>query len=684
MRHFSKLLIFSLLALPAFAADAKEPDIDAYTRWNPADVEKFAALPIQDGGRVKPVYTLGRVTLLQLLGSRSATIHVPGEGGKVEKIRLSPTEVLMDITFRPEVARQLPLFLVNDSEAVAAIGAEEHQKRRSRYSYAEIIGNTTEIVRNSSQSERWQRLRSLATKYNEIEAQKRNGKQNQTIDLFRNVTVFEGFANELAFLRFDIENYLTEDAPQELRGKGVSDILATIPALRERQLNGDVVDEQDSDLIGLDALMQHAQLYAQRNIRAFSFFAPEEKKATDWTSAIELFDGIFNDFRSDLTENATAKLGQLRLLENLTMTASKSTDIAAPLAALEKEVLAKAEPRGDTEKIGPELQLYDGNYLANSKWVLSLAMALAAIAWLAPSSKFGQGFRMSAMGVTALALGMICFGIYLRCVVTGHPPIGRLYETFIFIAASAVVLGLVFEWVVKNHIALAVGIFSGWTLMFLSELYEQIDATDTMAPLVAVLRSNFWLATHVVIITLGYAAGIFAGILSHVFVFGKLFGWRKGDKKFYRGVTRMVYGVICFTMLFSIIGTILGGIWGNYSWGRFWGWDPKENGALLIVLMNLIIVHAKAGALIRDLGVHVLSIIGGCFVVFSWFYVNNMGVGLHSYGFTSGIVKAVFIFWGTQLFVLACAFVVFLMERSAAAERKTVKEKGPVGEPTTA
>src|SRR5690606_32328070 len=95
--------------------------------------------------------------------------------------------------------------------------------------------------------------------------------------------------------------------------------------------------------------------------------------------------------------------------------------------------------------------------------------------------------------------------------------------------------------------------------------------------LVAVLDTNFWLSTHVTIVTAGYAAGLLAAAVSHVYIVAKLLNLRKKDPGFYRNITRMVYGIICFGLFCSFIGTVLGGIWANYSWGRFWGWDPKEN-----------------------------------------------------------------------------------------------------------
>lgn len=113
-------------------------------------------------------------------------------------------------------------------------------------------------------------------------------------------------------------------------------------------------------------------------------------------------------------------------------------------------------------------------------------------------------------------------------------------------------------------------------------------------------------------------------------------------------MTRIAYGFICAGLFLSLVGTILGGIWANYSWGRFWGWDPKENGALMIVLMCLVILHARMGGYIRERGFHAANLILGCIVIFSWFGVNQLGVGLHAYGFTDGTWPKIYAYWLSQ------------------------------------
>jgi cytochrome c biogenesis factor len=125
----------------------------------------------------------------------------------------------------------------------------------------------------------------------------------------------------------------------------------------------------------------------------------------------------------------------------------------------------------------------------------------------------------------------------------------------------------------------------------------------------------------------------------------------------------MTYGILCFGLFFSVLGTVLGGIWANESWGRFWGWDPKENGALMIVLWELAVLHARRGDYIRHLGFAMACIVGGIIVTFSWWGINLLGVGLHSYGFTSGIQASLLVFYTIESFVLLMGSLVWLRER---------------------
>jgi ABC-type transport system involved in cytochrome c biogenesis permease subunit len=182
----------------------------------------------------------------------------------------------------------------------------------------------------------------------------------------------------------------------------------------------------------------------------------------------------------------------------------------------------------------------------------------------------------------------------------------------------------------------------------------------------AVLDSNFWLATHVVIITLGYSAMFLAGALGIAYVVLGVFT-RVLTKELAATLNGMVYGVICFATLFSFAGTVLGGIWGDQSWGRFWGWDPKENGALLIVLWCAQILHARWGGFVRRRGLMAMAIFGNAITSFSWFGVNMLGVGLHSYGFMEKAFPWLIGFIVSQLLFIALARIPVEKWRSSAA-----------------
>jgi hypothetical protein len=121
-------------------------------------------------------------------------------------------------------------------------------------------------------------------------------------------------------------------------------------------------------------------------------------------------------------------------------------------------------------------------------------------------------------------------------------------------------------------------------------------------------------------------------------------------------IGKMVYGTLCFGLLFSFIGTVLGGIWADQSWGRFWGWDPKENGALLIVIWCVILLHARHWGYIRAFGMAQGAVFGAIVVSLAWFGVNLLNVGLHSYGFTTGAATKLFSYIGGELaFMIATA-----------------------------
>ncbi|MDP6905460.1 MAG: cytochrome c biogenesis protein CcsA, partial [Verrucomicrobiota bacterium] len=266
---------------------------------------------------------------------------------------------------------------------------------------------------------------------------------------------------------------------------------------------------------------------------------------------------------------------------------------------------------------------------ARAQGIYVIALLLACFSWL----KMSRGLINTAFYLIGLAFVLHTAGLIFRMILEGRPPVTNLYSSAVFVGWGAVLLGWILERIYRNGIGSCVAALVGFSTLIIASHYAKDG--DTMEMLVAVLDTNLWLATHVVCITIGYSATFLAGFLAMVYVLRGVFtSSLEGETA--KGLTRMVYGIICFATLFSFVGTVLGGIWADQSWGRFWGWDPKENGALLIVVWNAIILHCRWGGFVKDRGLMGLAIFGNVVTTWSWFGVNMLGSGLHSYGFTEG------------------------------------------------
>jgi ABC-type transport system involved in cytochrome c biogenesis permease subunit len=275
-------------------------------------------------------------------------------------------------------------------------------------------------------------------------------------------------------------------------------------------------------------------------------------------------------------------------------------------------------------------------------------LLLAMTSWLV----WQKPLSTAAMSLMAATFVLHTTALIWRMVLSGRPPVTNLYSSAIFIAWVGLLLCVVLEMLYRNGVGSVVGAAIGFSSLLIANALA-VEG-DTMEQLRAVLDTNYWLATHVVCITIGYATTFVAGLLAIVYILRGVFTTQL-DADLRKTIARMIYGIVCCALLFSFVGTILGGIWADQSWGRFWGWDPKENGAILIVLWNAIILHARWCGLVRDRGMAVLAVFGNIVTSWSWFGTNMLGVGLHSYGFTD---NARFL-WLVG-FVLSQLFIVLL------------------------
>ncbi|MDF1743134.1 MAG: cytochrome c biogenesis protein CcsA [Gimesia sp.] len=260
----------------------------------------------------------------------------------------------------------------------------------------------------------------------------------------------------------------------------------------------------------------------------------------------------------------------------------------------------------------------------------------------------------AAFWIIVLTFAVHTFALISRIYISGRPPVTNLYSSAVFIGWGAVVAGMVIERMNRLGIGNLLAAVAGFSTLLIAHMLA--GDGDTMTVLQAVLDTQFWLATHVVCITLGYAATFVAGLLGLFYIlWGTCTPRMTADAG--KEVIRMLYGVLCFAIFLSFVGTVLGGLWADDSWGRFWGWDPKENGALIIVLWNALVLHARWGGMIKDRGLAILAIGGNIVTSWSWFGVNELGVGLHSYGFTDGVLLALGLFMLSQLAIIAIGLI---------------------------
>ena len=572
-------------------------------------MDSFEKIPVQHEGRIKPLESFARLTLKTFSQSESL-------GDK------QATTWLAETLFDPLASAEVPVFLVRNGNVRHLLALPERQN--AMYSYAELtrgLGQTipeaTRLAASEGNFTRDERdllqLHENALLYTQIlrtfslilplnvDLPPKWGKKMKTPVTYLDLRKIERDVQDdtLAIIKRKGEDplkYKDEERKtvilsyqMELLGDGAENnqLLRLIP----------VQWSQDGEWLSPWAVLQEGQ------------GSPETGKLLDvWRKLAQAWQN--ND------TNAWNTASQEVLSTPLIAT---STQVKPSLLTLEVWI--------------NKLRLFT---LSFGLYALSLAFSIAFIVSRVPL------WNKMACGVLLLAALLHTTGITARMVLLERPPVSTLYESLLFVSAAVAWIGLLIERFLKN--ATGMGILTGAAAgLIIGLLAQSFGEADTLKVLTAVLNTRFWLATHVVCITLGYGWCVAASVFAHILLARKALG-KKDDSE--RNFT-ILMTLSLVALLFTAIGTILGGIWADQSWGRFWGWDPKENGALLIVLWLVWLMHAKLSGHFNQLamlaGHALLSIV----VAVAWLGVNLLGVGLHSYGFAEGLMS------GLGLFALA-------------------------------
>jgi len=373
-------------------------------------------------------------------------------------------------------------------------------------------------------------------------------------------------------------------------------------------------------------------------LKAMKLLPPDEISETDeWSSPLEfIVNGRSPEPHQDAILNALQQYLSGRLAGQEASMQSAMENYKAALLMVPGELF-------DITVLKKETWMNRVNLFYTSVGLYLCAFILLGLSWMI------QPLILKRASYALLILGFLfhAYGIYLRMHIMGRPPVSTLYESVIFVAFIVILFAIILEYFRRDGLGIFVGAVSGSIFHYIGFSYASDG--DTLGMLVAVLNSNFWLATHVTTITMGYGASLVAGFIGHLYLVQAI--RQPENKSSLKSIFNNLFGITLIALFFTLFGTILGGIWADQSWGRFWGWDPKENGALLIVLWQLMMVHMRLSGLAKPAEFALGMALNNIIVALAWFGVNLLQVGLHSYGFDDGVARNLFIFIALELII---------------------------------
>jgi len=604
MKRFLPLAVLLLAALAVVASLLPPRYQGEY------DLAAFSRLPTLVNGRIKPLDTVARTSLLVLQGRQS--VSTP-EGRSA-----SPTEWLLDMLYKPEVADTYATFEIVHPDVLTLLNLTPDDGAgvgKKRFTYLQVSKGLPELARQSQLAE-------------SVEPAVRTPFQRAVIQLRDSVILYQRLQGSL--LAPGVPNFLEQLAHFD------TVVPAGLAAVRAKQAG------QPHDAAAAKALLELSDAAAALESTGYLLPIPpvgDRGVATGWRNA---GGALRASLESGQLNPGLATYAGLGLAWRGYQPAAFNTLVHEYRAGLDRD-LPGFMGRCDVEARFNSAQPF---YTAMLLYVV--VFLLAVFSWLKWPDELGR----AAFALVILAWVLSTAGIGVRMWLEGRPPVTNLYSSALFVGWVAVALCIVLERLYRNAIGSVTAGLVGFSTLLIA--HHLALGGDTLEMMRAVLDSNFWLATHVVTVTVGYAATFLAGFLALLYVIRGVFT-KSLDAPTADALARMVYGIVCFATLFSFVGTVLGGIWADQSWGRFWGWDPKENGALIIVLWNALILHARWGGMIRQRGLMNLAIMGNIVTSWSWFGVNMLGVGLHSYGFMDAAFWWLLAFVASQLAFIALA-----------------------------
>lgn len=578
------------------------------------DTTAFGQIPVLENGRVKPMERFATIQLHRISGADTFE-------GKPALLWLAAT------IFNPADAANQKLFAVEHQSVRAALGLTETSRYR-RFSLAELaagLGKTADQVEALMQRKR-----------DELSAD-----EQELMDLHSQVLIFNQMLQSLSLilpLPVPVPADVLPDSPHQT----FLDVLRVEPELVQK-VRGFLTSENTANPDLLNDEQEH--------LAEFVYALSKLRSGGSHNQLLRIIPSVWSDSKGEwfspwqtiLDGHSAPQTAALLSTWKDMATAYRTGDAEAWRIASTKALQQAHDLIADPAQV-QRLRLevfYDAvkpYQLAGLFYGLTIVLALAAlktIKYAAPAMKLSMGM---AVILHAAAIG-------LRIAILNRPPVGTLYESLLFVGLVMALCSL-FITLRSGKPALALAGAAGSGLLLAIAPIFQTDG-ESLTMLSAVLNTNFWLTTHVLCITAGYGFCLVTALLAHGLL---AFAPRAGDNPHGKA---LLYRLSIISLLLTTIGTLLGGVWADQSWGRFWGWDPKENGAMLIALWLIWLQHGRITAQLS----HQAWLAGCAFltvvVALAWFGVNLLGIGLHSYGFTSGIAAGLISFCLAEMLLIA-------------------------------
>ena len=436
------------------------------------------------------------------------------------------------------------------------------------------------------------------------------------------------------------------------------DFLKTVSALQERQEKEKNLTPSEKKVL---ELYDRSRLFDEiANGRMPGVIPHPENPSAAWLpfeaivhpQGVEILTGVFPHAQVEAIQTSFPYLLSRIKEGNLEAARTSAEEFAS---SLEKLLLSK-EIILDRTRINWELL-----YLKLKPFQLAFVFYLLSLFILLAPRKQKQ---IIILGLSFFSAGFLIhtLGFVLRIFISGRPPVTNMYESIIWVSWGTVFFSAVFWLFYRSALLPMVASVVALIGLLVGESFPTL-LDPSISPLVPVLRSNYWLTIHVLTITLGYGAFALNWGVSHALLFAYASGAKEELKE---NLTEFVYRTLQIGVILLSCGTILGGVWASYSWGRFWGWDPKETWALIAILAYLAVLHSRTAGWIDTFGVGFWSALCFLTVLMAWYGVNFvLGVGLHSYGFGGGGLNYVLLFVFADIVLLFILTKRFRMRKSS-------------------